>query len=114
MEPQDHANHPGARLPRKISVKGRNGVAVTVVVTAYRGHVWMSIVPPFSWEAIMEPEHVDQLIHVLELTREESSRRAPTGGAPAVCGSNGVVRQIEGRYVKAIENESTDVRGNAR
>jgi hypothetical protein len=48
-------------------VKGREGVAVTVVVTTYHGHVW--IVPPFTWEAIMDPAHVDQLIHVLGLAR---------------------------------------------
>jgi hypothetical protein len=113
MESYDHANRPNG-LPRKVSVKGRNGVEVTVVVTEYRGHVWMSIVPPFTWEAIMKPEHVDQLIHVLGLAREESSRRVPVAGARAAHADNGVVREIEGRYVKAIGNESTDMRGNAR
>ena len=114
MESHNHANFPSGGLPRKVSVKGRNGAVVTVVVTEYRGRVWMSIVPPFTWEAIMEPRHVDQLIHVLGLAREESDRRIPAGEERAVRGSNGLVREIEGRYVKAIGDKGTDVRGNAR
>ncbi len=46
----------------------------------------MSIMPPFTWEAIMELGKVDELIHVLGLAREEASsetvgvRRADRGG----------------------------------
>lgn len=32
----------------------------------------MSIVPPFTWEAIMEPTTVGELIHVLGLARDEA------------------------------------------
>lgn len=30
--------------------------------------------PPFTWEAIMEPARVDKLIHVLELAREDAKK----------------------------------------
>ena len=46
------------------------GVNVTVIVTVVQGRVWLSISPPFTWEAIMEPAKVDELIHVLELARD--------------------------------------------
>jgi len=39
----------------------------------------MSIVPPFTWEAIMELGKVDELIHLLGLAREEASRSATVG-----------------------------------
>jgi hypothetical protein len=61
-------------VPRRVVVKGREGVAATVVVTVYRGDVWMSIVPPFTWEAIMEPAQVDELMQVLGLARQEARR----------------------------------------
>ncbi|MGH3799926.1 MAG: hypothetical protein ACRDTD_07320 [Pseudonocardiaceae bacterium] len=34
----------------------------------------MSIQPPFTWEAIMEPGKVDELIHTLVLAREGAKR----------------------------------------
>jgi hypothetical protein len=89
----------GIRIASQVSVKGREGVAATVVVTTYPGYVWMSIVPPFTWEAIMDPGHVDQLIHALGLAREESNRRVPVGGTKVGSGSNGVVREVEGGSV---------------
>jgi hypothetical protein len=99
MESSNCVGHPGYGLPRRISVKGREGVAATVVVTTYRGYVWMSIVPPFTWEAIMDPGQVDQLIHALGLAREESNRRVSVGGRKVSSDSNGVVREIEGKAV---------------
>jgi hypothetical protein len=59
---------------RKVSVKGTGGVAATVVVIAQQGQVWVSIQPLFTWEAIMEPGKVDELMHVLELAREMRRR----------------------------------------
>ena len=59
---------------RKVSVKGTGGVAATVVVIAQRGQVWVSIQPPFTWEAIMEPGKVDELIKTLGLAREDATR----------------------------------------
>lgn len=58
----------------RVVVKGREGMTATVVVTTYRGEVWMSIVPPFTWEAIMESGKVDELMHALGLARQEAIR----------------------------------------
>ncbi|MGH3824117.1 MAG: hypothetical protein ACRDRA_14995 [Pseudonocardiaceae bacterium] len=84
----------GTGIPRRVVVKGREGVAATVVVRTYRGEVWMSIMPPFTWEAIMEIRKVDELIHELGLAREEAIRSVTSGTAPADRGRNGVVREI--------------------
>ncbi len=59
---------------RKVSVKGSGGISATVVVTVQKGTVWVSIVPPFTWEAIMEPGKVDELIRTLGLAREDAKR----------------------------------------
>ena len=80
---------PRMGLPRRIAVKGMQGVDVTVVVTVVRDTVWLSISPPFTWEAIMQPGKVDEVIHVLELARDEAKTAAARhGGAPRV--GNGV------------------------
>lgn len=61
-------------IPRRVSVKVYQGETATVVVTVVQGAVWLSIAPPFTWEAILEPVKVDELIHVLELARDEAHR----------------------------------------
>lgn len=66
----------GSVIHRKLSVKGSGGVSATVVVTVQQGKVWLSIVPPFTWEAIMEPVKVDELIRTLGLAREDAKRIA--------------------------------------
>ncbi len=50
------------------------GVAATVVIRVVRGMVWMSISPPFTWEAIMEPGKVEEVIRTLELARKEAEK----------------------------------------
>ncbi len=69
-----HADEVLRAVHRKISVKGTGGVAATVVVIAQRGQVWMSIQPPFTWEAVMQPGKVDELIHALGLAREDAKQ----------------------------------------
>lgn len=71
---------------RKIEVKGSGGVSATMVVTVYRETVWVSIQPLFTWEAIMEPEKVDDLIAVLGQAKEDAQRNAQQerGAAPVV------------------------------
>jgi hypothetical protein len=59
-------------MSRKIRVKGMQGVDAMVVVTVVRGMVWMSIRPPFSWEAIIDTEKVDEVIRALELARNDA------------------------------------------
>jgi hypothetical protein len=77
-------------MPRRIAVKGMQGVDATVVVTVVRGTVWLSISPPFTWEAIMKPCKVDEVIHALELARDEAAKAAAElhEGTPRV--GNGV------------------------
>lgn len=38
--------------------------------------VWLSISPPFTWEAIIESEKVDEIISTLELARDEAEKVA--------------------------------------
>ncbi len=55
---------------RRVSVKGSGGVSATVVITVQQGQVWMSIQPPFTWEAIMEPWKVEELVQTLMLAAD--------------------------------------------
>jgi hypothetical protein len=45
-----------------------------MVITVQKGTVRVSIVPPFTWEAIMEPGKVDELIRTLGLARQDAKR----------------------------------------
>lgn len=115
MELSNRADH-SSGVPRRVSVKGREGVGVTVVVTVYHGHVWLSVVPPFTGEAIMEPRHVAQLIHALELARRESVWPGAITGTPATREGR-VIQEIEEEPVtpeeKAQPNGTSVVRGSA-
>jgi hypothetical protein len=62
--------------PRRIRVKGMAGVDAAVVVTVVRDTVWLSISPPLTWEAIMEPRKVDEVISLLEQARDEAKKVA--------------------------------------
>jgi hypothetical protein len=59
---------------KKLVVRGRQGIKVTVVVTVYRGTVWVSIDPFFAFEAILELEHVVSLIDLLGQAVKEAQR----------------------------------------
>lgn len=74
--PNGQATYTSMGVPRRVSVKGMEGVAATVVVTVVQGEVWMSISPPFSWEAIMKPVKVDELMHVLGMARDDAKKMA--------------------------------------
>jgi hypothetical protein len=77
-QPEDigdrQTTYASSAVHRKVSVKGSGGVSATVIVIAQQGKVWVSIMPPFTWEAIMEPGKVDELIHTLGLAREDAKR----------------------------------------
>ena len=79
---------------RKVSVKGTGGVAATVVVIAQHGQVWMSIQPLFTWEAIMEAGKVDELMHTLELARENAKKMAAARSSRIARGDRAVAREI--------------------
>lgn len=72
--PNEQAMYTNSFVRRTVSVEGSGGLAATVVVIAQRGRVWVSIQPRFTWEAIMEPGKVDELIHTLGLAREDAKK----------------------------------------
>lgn len=93
--PREQPQFPTMGVPRRIAVKGMQGVDARVIVTVVQDAVWLSISPPFTWEAIMEPGKVDEVIHVLELARYEATKEAAAsiGSAPR---AGSVVRAITG------------------
>jgi hypothetical protein len=68
-------------MSRRVRVKGMEGVDANVVVTVVQGKVWLSISPPFTREAIMEPGKVDEVISMLELARDEAKKMTIRRGA---------------------------------
>lgn len=79
-------------VPRRVVAKGREGVVATVVVATYRGDVWISIVPPFTWDVVMAPAKVDELIQVLATARKDARRSVAVVATRTDHGGNGVVR----------------------
>ena len=77
-----------------------------MVVKTHRGSVWVSIVPPFTWEAIMDPAKVDELIQMLGLAREDAKRMAAARGRPP--------RGDNGGHTFGIEPTSSDRAGMFR
>lgn len=61
---------------RRVFVKGSGGLSATIVITVRRGQVWMSIQPPFTWDAIMEPRKAEELIRTLTVAAEGAKRMA--------------------------------------
>jgi hypothetical protein len=92
--PPEQAPYPRMGAPRRVRVKGMQGVDATVVVTAVHGTVWLSVSPPFTWEAIMEPGNVAELMHVLELARDEAKQMAAARGDYASLAGKAVGRPI--------------------
>lgn len=60
--PHGRTTWPIMGMPRKVRVKGMAGVDATVIVTVVHDKVWLSISPPFTWEAIMDPAKVDEVM----------------------------------------------------
>ncbi|MGH3718645.1 MAG: hypothetical protein ACRDRI_07350 [Pseudonocardiaceae bacterium] len=44
-----------------------------MIVKTYQGKVWMPM-PPFIWEATLDPAKVDELMRVLGPAREEATK----------------------------------------
>ncbi|MGH3802797.1 MAG: hypothetical protein ACRDTD_22260, partial [Pseudonocardiaceae bacterium] len=81
-------------MPRRVRVKGMQRVDVTVVVTVVHDTVWLSISPPFTWEAIMGPGRADDVIPMLELARDEAKKVATARNGSAFRGRTAVVRAV--------------------
>jgi hypothetical protein len=71
-------------MDRRVAVEGSGGVSATVIVVARRGQVWISIMPPFTWEAILEPIKVDELMHNLALAQEDAKRTTAAREKPVL------------------------------
>jgi hypothetical protein len=69
-------SHLPSPMPRVVAVAGSGGIAATVIVTVRRGFVWMSIMPPFTWEAILDPGKVDELVGTLTLAGKDARDQA--------------------------------------
>ncbi len=82
--PDVHVTCAGMGMPRRVSAQATEGVAATVMVTVVQGKVWMSIMPPFTWQAIMDSGQIDELMHVLRLAQDEARRMSLTGGRWAI------------------------------
>jgi hypothetical protein len=112
-QPEDssdvHVTCAGMGMPRRVSVQATEGVAATVMVTVVQGKVWMSIMPPFTWQAIMDSGKIDELMRVLRLARDEARRgearrgearrgearrMSLTGGRWVIRADKGPVREI--------------------
>jgi hypothetical protein len=78
--PPGRTTWPTRGVPRRIRVTCTQGVDVTVVVTVVQDTVWLSISPPFTWEAIMETGKVDEVISMLKLARDEAQKVLPPAG----------------------------------
>jgi hypothetical protein len=70
------AVHVGSEIHRRVAVKGSGGVDAMVLVIVRRGRVWLSVTPPFTWEAIMAADNVDELTRALQLARDEAQADA--------------------------------------
>jgi hypothetical protein len=81
-------------MPRRVLVKGMEGVPAILVVTVVQEKVWLSISPPFTWEAIMDTAKVDELIGVLELAQDEARKMGATRNGRAPHGNMPVARAI--------------------
>ena len=58
---------------RTLVVRGYQGIRVTIEVQVRRGHIWVvSIDPPFSSTAILEPTQADNLVALLTQATTEA------------------------------------------
>ncbi len=57
-----------------MTVKARCGETSTVVVEVYRRSVWLTVVPVFNGEAILEPANVDSLVDKLIQAAKEARK----------------------------------------
>ena len=77
----------------RVAVQGSGGVSATIVVIARQGRIWLSITPPFTWEAILEPIAIDELTRTLELARMDAAKMSADPEKPTFPAT---VRKITG------------------
>ncbi|MGH3923641.1 MAG: hypothetical protein ACRDS9_06480 [Pseudonocardiaceae bacterium] len=67
-----------------------------MVVTVVHDTVWLSISPRFTWEAIMEPGKVEEVISALKLARDEAKKVAAARNGSALRMGQAIVQTITG------------------
>ena len=93
---QPAVTHISAAVHRRVAVRGSGGVTATIVVFARQGTVLVSISPPFTWEAIMDPEQVDELIRALGLAQDDATKMLSARESPVGRGTKaGICRSAE-------------------
>ena len=73
-QPHGQTTRPIMGVPRRVRVKSMAGVDATVVVTVAQDTVGLSISPPFTWETIMKPGKIEEVISMLEPARDEAKK----------------------------------------
>lgn len=80
-QPDPHRNqsdgqavYVGSEIHRRISVRSSSKEPTTFVATVRQGKVWVSIVPLFIGEVILDPEKVDAVIRTLAQARDDARR----------------------------------------
>lgn len=63
----------------RVRVRASGGEIAIVVVRMVQGYVWVSVSPPFTWEAIMTVGMIDEVVGVLQVAREEAERMGEAG-----------------------------------
>lgn len=92
--PHGRTTWPIMGVPRRVRVKGMAGVEASVVVTVVHDTVWLSISPPFTWEAIMKPGKVDEIISMLEMARDEAKNVATARNGSTLRADEAVAQAI--------------------
>ncbi len=64
----------GSEIHRRISVHSSSGESAAITAIARQGKVWVSVVPHFVGEAILDPEKVDAVIRTLAQARDDARR----------------------------------------
>lgn len=62
----------GSEIHRRISVRSSSGEPAAIAAIVRQGKVWVSMVPHFVGEAILDPENVDAVIRTLAQARDDA------------------------------------------
>lgn len=81
---------------RRVAVHGSGGVSATIVVVARQGLVWLSVLPPFTWEIILKPGQVDELARTLKLAQQDATRMAPATRKRMPHPDQAIIRKVTG------------------
>lgn len=64
----------GSEIHRRISVQSSSGERAAIAAIVRQGKVWVSVVPHFVGEAILDPEKADAVTRTLAQARDDARR----------------------------------------